>query len=108
LRQILSGNFTAGEPASCNSSPSELSLSYIRRREETAMPTIARKTTLWTLFIGAAVLMLGADSSAPIQKKPVPRRDAFFGLHFDLHSSETDVALGADISEENIGNDRLP
>lgn len=67
------------------------------------MPTITRKFGIWILFSGAAVLMFGADSSAPIQKKPVPRRDAFFGLHFDLHPSETDLALGADISEENIG-----
>jgi len=67
------------------------------------MPTIARKTALWTLFIGAFCVMLGAGQNKPIQKKPVPRRDSFFGLHFDLHPSETDVALGADISEENIG-----
>jgi len=35
-------------------------------------------------------------------KKPLPRKDAFFGLHFDLHPNNTDVALGADVSEENI------
>jgi hypothetical protein len=33
---------------------------------------------------------------------PVPRKDAFFGLHFDLHPQETDTSLGADISAENI------
>jgi hypothetical protein len=33
---------------------------------------------------------------------PIPRRDAFFGLHFDLHPQATDTALGADISEDNI------
>jgi hypothetical protein len=33
---------------------------------------------------------------------PIPRRDAFFGLHFDLHPQATDTSLGADISEENI------
>jgi len=33
---------------------------------------------------------------------PVPRKDAFFGLHFDLHPQATDTALGADISEDNI------
>jgi hypothetical protein len=33
---------------------------------------------------------------------PIPRKDAFFGLHFDLHPQETDTALGADISEDNI------
>jgi hypothetical protein len=33
---------------------------------------------------------------------PIPRKDAFFGLHFDLHPQATDTSLGADISEENI------
>jgi hypothetical protein len=35
-------------------------------------------------------------------KKPILRKDAFFGLHFDLHPSKTDTDLGADVSEENI------
>ncbi len=33
---------------------------------------------------------------------PIARKDAFFGLHFDLHPQETDTSLGADISEDNI------
>ncbi len=33
----------------------------------------------------------------------VRRKDAFFGLHFDLHPQETDTVLGADITEENLG-----
>jgi hypothetical protein len=33
---------------------------------------------------------------------PIPREDAFFGLHFDLHPQATDTSLGADISEDNI------
>ncbi len=33
----------------------------------------------------------------------IPRRNAFFGLHFDLHPSDTDTSLGADTSERNIG-----
>ena len=33
---------------------------------------------------------------------PLARKDAFFGLHFDLHPQATDASLGADISEENI------
>jgi len=32
----------------------------------------------------------------------IARKDAFFGLHFDLHPQATDTSLGADISEENI------
>jgi hypothetical protein len=35
-------------------------------------------------------------------KKPPARKNAFFGLHFDLHPSKTDTELGADVSEENI------
>ena len=33
---------------------------------------------------------------------PIARKDAFFGLHFDLHPQATDTSLGADISEDNI------
>lgn len=33
---------------------------------------------------------------------PIPRKDAFFGLHFDLHPQETDTSLGADVTENNI------
>ena len=36
------------------------------------------------------------------QREPVPRRDAFFGLHFDLHPQKADTSLGADISVDNI------
>lgn len=33
----------------------------------------------------------------------VARRDAFFGLHFDLHPNDGDKALGADVDDANIG-----
>ena len=33
---------------------------------------------------------------------PVARKDAFFGLHFDLHPQETDTSLGTEVSEDNI------
>jgi len=36
------------------------------------------------------------------KKGPVARKDAFFGLHFDLHPQKTDTSLGAYITEENI------
>jgi hypothetical protein len=39
----------------------------------------------------------------PETATPLPRKDSFFGLHFDLHPQKTDVALGADLTEENIG-----
>lgn len=35
-------------------------------------------------------------------EKPRPRRESFFGLHFDLHPNASDTELGADLSEENI------
>ena len=31
------------------------------------------------------------------------REDCFFGLHFDLHPNEKDAALGAEVTEENVG-----
>jgi hypothetical protein len=33
---------------------------------------------------------------------PKPRKDAFFGMHFDLHPQASDTALGADTTESNI------
>ncbi|MGC9317768.1 MAG: family 10 glycosylhydrolase [Armatimonadota bacterium] len=35
-------------------------------------------------------------------ERPLRRKDAFFGLHFDLHANENDEALGAETTEENI------
>ena len=35
-------------------------------------------------------------------RRAIPRKDAFFGLHFDLHPQKGDTSLGADITEENI------
>src|SRR5512135_2941476 len=43
-----------------------------------------------------------SDPFAFPRSTPVLRKDAFFGLHFDLHPQETDTSLGADISEDNI------
>jgi hypothetical protein len=43
----------------------------------------------------------GPVSSFP-RSAPIPRKDAFFGLHFDLHPQATDTSLGADISEDNF------
>ncbi len=42
-----------------------------------------------------------AEDSA-VEVRPIPRKDAFFGLHFDLHPNRSDTLLGADVSEENI------
>ena len=62
------------------------------------MRSLARKIAVLICAVGVC---LGANQNPP-EKKPVPRRDAFFGLHFDLHPNKTDVALGTDVSEENI------
>ncbi len=44
----------------------------------------------------------GGDLFAFPRSAPIARKDAFFGLHFDLHPQATDTSLGADISEDNI------
>jgi hypothetical protein len=44
----------------------------------------------------------GTEGTAWPRSAPVARKDAFFGLHFDLHPGATDTSLGADISEDNI------
>jgi hypothetical protein len=70
-----------------------------------------------TLRIATTIVLLMAGcGSSHVVPKPVspsasptanqttiPRKDAFFGLHFDLHATKTDTSLGADTSEENIG-----
>ncbi|MEN6311364.1 MAG: alpha-amylase family protein [Acidobacteriota bacterium] len=51
---------------------------------------------------GASADARGQASFAFPRSTPIARKDAFFGLHFDLHPQETDTSLGADISEDNI------
>jgi hypothetical protein len=69
------------------------------------MPAPSKKIAL---LIGSALILLwtganlGQGQNPPL-KKPVPGRDSFFGLHFDLHPNDKDVALGEDVSAENIG-----
>ncbi len=60
--------------------------------------------TLKKISAAAAIFVLAvlAGPASSPDKKPVPRKDAFFGLHFDLHPNKTDTALGADVTEENI------
>jgi len=35
-------------------------------------------------------------------RRPIARKDAFFGIHFDLHPNEKDTELGAETSAANI------
>jgi hypothetical protein len=53
------------------------------------------------LFI-VATIHISPSSSPNASPRPLPRSECFFGLHFDLHPNKTDVALGSDVSEENI------
>ncbi|NTV80053.1 MAG: hypothetical protein HGA24_01330 [Candidatus Aminicenantes bacterium] len=76
----------------------------------------AKTLRFLSLAVGAAALFSScqkADQPAPSASRgelafvfprsaPIPRGDAFFGLHFDLHPQATDTSLGADVSEENI------
>jgi len=44
-----------------------------------------------------------SDEQTPAgARQPLPRSQAFFGLHFDLHPNKSDTSLGADVTEENI------
>jgi hypothetical protein len=43
-----------------------------------------------------------AKSAKPSFRPRVTRRDAFFGLHFDLHPHAEDTVLGRDITDANI------
>jgi hypothetical protein len=54
---------------------------------------------------GVIFLLLLALCAPPVvsqTKQPLRRKDAFFGMHFDLHPNKDDTVLGADISEENV------
>lgn len=45
-----------------------------------------------------------AASAANEVTRPIPRRNAFFGLHFDLHPNAQDTALGADVTDEMVAS----
>jgi hypothetical protein len=80
----------------------------------------SRNAVLVLSSLGVALFVLWSCGSAPRRSSagrgpgpagstlagpptaPIARKDAFFGLHFDLHPSATDTSLGADISEANI------
>ena len=62
------------------------------------MNHLSKRTLLIALFLTGTVF-LSAQSPPPI-----PRSQAFFGLHFDLHPGESDKALGADVDEAMVGS----
>lgn len=49
-------------------------------------------------FFSLSALPLFGQAASPRK----PRRDSFFGLHFDLHPQEHDTALGRDVTEAMI------
>jgi hypothetical protein len=50
-------------------------------------------------FLAGAAALPAFAQSAP---KRLPRRDCFFGLHFDLHPNKTDTVLGRDVTDEMV------
>src|ERR1700759_2417184 len=52
------------------------------------------------LLAGAAVLMIAR--AAPSAPRRLPRKDCFFGLHFDLHPRFDDTELGRDVTDEMV------
>jgi hypothetical protein len=74
---------------------------------------VRNRVTRFVLIAVLALLTFGCQKDIAPQKAEVPafsfprsaaiaRKDAFFGLHFDLHPQESDTSLGADLSETNI------
>src|SRR5688500_13634738 len=61
---------------------------------------------LWLSASSIAQTKVSKDSVSPAQvstpRQPLRRKDAFFGMHFDLHPNKDDTVLGADITEDNL------
>jgi hypothetical protein len=74
----------------------------VRNRMARIVPIVA----LVLLAFGCRKDVTPSKAESPAFSFPrstaIARRDAFFGLHFDLHPQATDTSLGADISEDNI------
>ena len=86
-----------------------------KRRAAHRVPVVVMALAAAVLLCGWACRQAGhPDAAAPgVQaaspaaaadglKRPLPRRDAFFGVHFDLHPNAQDTVLGVDVSEEMI------
>lgn len=48
------------------------------------------------------VALAGAPAGLAAVPPRKPRKDCFFGIHFDLHPNDKDVALGRDVTDEMI------
>ena len=74
----------------------------VRNRVVRRIPILALALLTFGCGNDAARPKAQAPASPIPRSAPIARKDAFFGLHFDLHPQATDTSLGADISEENI------
>ncbi len=54
------------------------------------------------IWLVAVFWCVGSYALAADAPQRLPRKDCFFGLHFDLHPSEHDTELGKDTTEENV------
>ncbi len=55
-------------------------------------------------FLVLAALVPAAVGAAQQEeaRKPLPRSESFFGLHFDLHPNAQDTVLGRDVTEQRL------
>src|ERR1035438_8036391 len=51
------------------------------------------------LFASSALLLSRPVAGAPLR---LPRKDCYFGLHFDLHPNSGDTDLGRDLTDEMV------
>lgn len=58
-----------------------------------------RQTRRQFLLSGSALASAGTVQAQPARLR---RKDSFFGLHFDLHPNDKDLALGRDLTEEMV------
>ncbi|MCW5941531.1 MAG: hypothetical protein KIS66_04825 [Fimbriimonadaceae bacterium] len=56
--------------------------------------------SLCALALSLGLMLLPSEPTQP--NKPVPRKEAFLGMHFDLHPQKGDTELGADLDEANL------
>jgi len=80
----------------------------LKNRLASTLPLLAALAAA-VLLCGAACRQSDKPGSTPAGTaaaaeagRPIPRKDAFFGMHFDLHPNAQDTVLGVDVSEDNI------
>lgn len=67
-----------------------------------------QSTVLAAILIASTACTYGAtkmstkNTDRTERRRPIPRSQAFFGLHFDLHPNKNDTVLGTDTTEKNV------